>query len=84
MIVKVTLMALLRRPNDLPRKFERDIDEGTTVKEFLKQLGYTIQEIRLLQIFLSENNDTENQRVSLNYVLQENDELFLTIPVGGG
>ncbi|MFX0092877.1 MAG: hypothetical protein ACFFBD_14055 [Candidatus Hodarchaeota archaeon] len=84
MIVKTTLMALVRRPDKLPREFEKEIKENTTVNSFLSDLGYSSQEIRVLQVFVSSNNDTGSIRVPPDYILKNNDELFITIPVGGG
>lgn len=61
-----------------PENGEVDIPEGTTVKTFLELAGVR-KEHR--QFVLPMVNDT---KVSLRYVLQEGDRLFLLIPVGGG
>ena len=77
-------MALLRRPNDLPREFTKEIQEDTKLKIFLKDLGFNHSEIKMLQVFVSKSENKNNQRASLDYLIQNNDVLFITIPVGGG
>ena len=83
MKVKVTLMALIRRPKDLARIFSWDVEENTKIKTLLTDLGYNNQEIRLFQLFIT-NPDEKTERITKNYILNENDNIFVTIPVGGG
>ena len=83
MKVNVTLMALIRRPEDLPRVFSWDVEENTKIKTLLADLGYNSQEIRMFMLYITKNGD-ENERITKNYILQGNDEIFVTIPVCGG
>ncbi|MHA2252217.1 MAG: hypothetical protein ACXAD7_17765 [Candidatus Kariarchaeaceae archaeon] len=83
-MVKITLMALLKRPNDLPRIFDKEISGEVKLRSLLRDLGYTTQEIGMMQVFVSNNSEVNNQRVSLDYILQNDDEIFVTVPVGGG
>ncbi|MHA2100259.1 MAG: hypothetical protein ACW99A_16410 [Candidatus Kariarchaeaceae archaeon] len=83
MNVNVTLMALIRRPKDLARTFSWEVEENTKIKTLLTDLGYNLQEIRMFQLFATKTGE-ETERVTRNYILQENDEIFVTIPVGGG
>lgn len=76
-------MALIRRPTDLPRIFSRDVEENTKIKILLSDLGYNFQEIRMFQLFVT-NTSGEEERITRNYILKENDKIFVTIPVGGG
>lgn len=76
-------MALLRRPNGLPRVFEKEIDFGININNFLVDLGFTHEEIRFMQVFVS-NTKEKNQKISLNYEIKDDDEIFITIPIGGG
>ena len=75
-------MALIRRPQDLPRVFSWDVEENTKMKTLLSDLGYSVQDTRFFQLFVTRPDGEE--RISKNYILQENDEIFVTIPVGGG
>ncbi|MFV2014665.1 MAG: hypothetical protein ACC656_04515 [Candidatus Heimdallarchaeota archaeon] len=83
MKVNITLMALIRRPQDLPRIFSWDVEENTKIKILLTDLGYNFDEIRMFQLFVTKPGE-ETERITKNYILQENDEIFVTIPVGGG
>lgn len=83
MKVNVTLMALIRRPEDLSRIFSWNVEEDTEIKILLTDLGYNFQEIRMFQLYVTKNGE-ETERITKNYILQENDEIFVTIPVGGG
>ncbi len=83
MKVKVTLMALIRRPKDLSRIFSWEVENDTKIKTLLTDLGYESQEIRMFQLYMTKTGE-ETERVTKNYILQENDEIFVTIPVGGG
>ncbi|MCE7736832.1 MAG: hypothetical protein GPJ54_18255 [Candidatus Heimdallarchaeota archaeon] len=76
-------MALIRRPADLARVFSWDLEENTKIKTLLADLGYNSQEIRMFQLYAT-NPGGETERITRNYVLQEYDEIFVTIPVGGG
>ena len=76
-------MALIRRPSDLTRVFSWDVEEDTKIKTLLTDLGYNTQEIRMFQLYAT-NPDGETERITKNYVLQEYDEIFVSIPVGGG
>ena len=77
-------MSFIKRPNNVPRTFERELDESMTVEIFLKHLGFTSDEIRMMQCFVSTSPDNNNVRVQRSYALKDGDNLFITIPVGGG
>lgn len=82
MKVNITMMALIRRPDDLPRIFSWEVEENTKIKTLLTDLGYNFQEIRMFQLYVT--NIGEETKISRNYILKENDKIFITIPVGGG
>lgn len=84
MEIQVELMAIIKRPNDIPREFSREVDPNTKLRTFLKQLGFESSEIRQMQFFIGKPDQKEGDRVRTNYVLQDGDKLFITIPIGGG
>ena len=85
MIVYIELMAIIRRPNNLPRVFSKEYNENTQVNTLLKDLGFSSQESKFLQVFVTgKDPDTGAIRAPRNYVLQNNDRVFITMPVGGG
>lgn len=77
-------MAIIRRPDDVPRTFEREINETMTIKQLLTNLEFTSDEIRMLQCFVSSSTDKNNVRVQRSYALKDGDNLFFTLPIGGG
>lgn len=83
MKVNITLMALIRRPEDLSRIFSWDVENDTKIKTLLTDLGYNSDEIRMFQLYVT-NSDGEAEKITRNYILQEDDQIFVTIPVGGG
>ncbi|OLS20034.1 MAG: hypothetical protein HeimC3_42450 [Candidatus Heimdallarchaeota archaeon LC_3] len=70
-------MASLRRQKNQPREFDLDIEAGVTVREIMKQY-FNNDEIRMIQVII------DGLRVKLDQILQLNDRLFVTIPIGGG
>ena len=84
MKIYVELMSFVKRPNDVPRTFERELDKSMTVEQLLKHLGFTSDEIRMMQSFVSTATDKNNVRVQRSYDLKDGDHLFITLPVGGG
>ena len=76
------MMALIRRPADLARIFTWDVEKDTKLKTLLSDIGYNSEEIRWFQLYVTINGEAE--RITKNYILQESDEIFVTIPVGGG
>lgn len=85
MNIKIELMAFIRRPEGLPRIFERKLDKSLTISQFLKGLGFKMDEIRLMQCFISKiTNKDNNERVQRSYALKDGDYLFITLPIGGG
>ena len=84
MKIFVELMSFVKRPNNVPRTFERELDESMTIEQFLKHLGFTTDEIRMMQCYISTASDKENVRAQRRYELKDGDNLFITIPVGGG
>lgn len=81
--ISVTLMALIRRPDDLQRTFSVTVAENTTIYLFLSDMGYSRDEIRMFQIFIT-GRDGETKKVARKYQFHDKDELFVTIPIGGG
>lgn len=78
-------MALIKRPNSLPRVFSKEFNEELVVRTLLKELGFSSQEIRFLQTYVSRNDSISNaKRVSRNYSLKDRDKVFITMPIGGG
>ena len=75
-------MAFIRRPADLARIFTWDVEKDTKLKTLLFDIGYNSEEIRWFQLYVTINGEAE--RITKNYILQESDEIFVTIPVGGG
>ncbi len=84
MKIYVELMSFIRRPDNVPRTFEHELDESTTISQLLKNLGYTSDEIRMMQTFVSTVTEKDNVRAQRSYVLKDGDHLFITLPVGGG
>ncbi|MFX0117364.1 MAG: hypothetical protein ACFFB3_22645 [Candidatus Hodarchaeota archaeon] len=85
MIVHIELMAIIRRPNNLPRVFSWEFTENTQVKTLLEDLGFSSQESRFLQVFVTRGDlDSRAIRAPRNFALQNNDRVFITMPVGGG
>ena len=70
-------MATLRRQKNQEREFDLNIEEGSTVREIVSHY-FSRDEMRLIQVII------DGLRVNLNHTLQENDHLFVTIPIGGG
>ena len=70
-------MASLRRQKNQPREFDLDIEAGVTVREIMKQY-FNNDEMRMIQVII------DGLRVKLDQILQLNDRLFVTIPIGGG
>ena len=70
-------MASLRRKKDQPREFDLEIDDGVTVREIMK-LYFDDNEMRIIQVII------DGLRVNLSQILQKDDHLFVTIPIGGG
>ena len=56
MKVNITLMALIRRSDDLPRVFSWDVEENTKIKTLLSDLGYNLQEIRMFQLYVTDSS----------------------------
>jgi hypothetical protein len=85
MKISVELMAFIRRPDGLPRVFDREIGEPIAISKFLRSLDFSIQEIRMMQFFISKTSDKDNnERVQRSYTLKDGDHLFITLPIGGG
>jgi sulfur carrier protein ThiS len=84
MKIYVELMSFIRRPNGIPRTFEQKMDKSMTVEQLLIHLGFTSDEIRMMQSFVSTITDKNNVRVQRSYDLKDGDHLFITLPVGGG
>lgn len=79
-------MAIIKRPNNIPRVFSKEFDnKRLVVKALLEDLGFSPQDIKLLQVFVTNPDSNGNaMRVPRNYTLGNNDKVFITIPVGGG
>ncbi len=81
--IKVTLMALIRRPDDFERTSTVTVHKGTSAYLLLSDMGYSKEEIMLFQLFIT-NTGSETVKIQRKYELRHKDELFVTIPVGGG
>jgi hypothetical protein len=79
MHINIEFMASLRRPKDLDRIAKIEVPDDLTLKQVLKNLGYSFNEIRILQAFRSDGS-----RLTLKDTLNDGEKVFLTIPVGGG
>lgn len=77
--IEIELMASLKRPNNISRLSVQKTIPSTTIRELLLQLGY--DELIDLPILLTYVNE---DRVHINYILKDNDKIFVTIPIGGG
>ena len=77
MKIHIEFMASLRRKKDQPREFDLEIDDGVTVREIMK-LYFDDNEMRIIQVII------DGLRVNLSQILQKDDHLFVTIPIGGG
>ena len=75
--VHVEFMATLRRQKNQPREFTKDVAEGTKIRDLLKEY-FTVEELRMIHVLV------HDLRVNLEYILNPNDRLFVTIPIGGG
>lgn len=86
MIIHIELMAIIKRPNDIPRVFSKEFDNTKlVVKALLEEIGFSPQEIKLLQVFVTSPDSSGNAiRVPRSYDLKNDDKVFITIPVGGG
>ena len=84
MKINVEFMAFIRRPDNVPRVFEKQINEPMNIKQLLKHLEFTSDEIRMMQCFVSTSTDKNNVRVQRSYDLKDGDHLFVTLPIGGG
>lgn len=84
MKIHVELMAFIRRPDGIERIFEKEINSSTTIKLFLRELGFEPNEIRMMQFFITRTSKEESERVRQGYLLKEGDMLFITLPIGGG
>lgn len=79
MKIKVEFMGILRRPEALDRIEIIDIPDNSSLRALLKVLEYSDIEIRRLQAF-----HKDGTKIGLKDVLKDGDDLFLTIPIGGG
>ena len=55
-----------------------EIEDRTTIDELLKQLGFDEEEIQYLMLIVN------GSLIQNNYQLEDNDEIFITWPFGGG
>lgn len=85
MEIKIELMAFIDRPENVNRIFSKRIDPNTTIQSLLLDLGFSQQSIRQMQFFVSNLEDNvKTDRVRRQYILQDEDQLFITLPIGGG
>ncbi len=63
-------------PNAEGQKAKLDLDEGTTIKDVLKQLGVPLNTVKL--VFAN------GVHADMNYVIQEGDRIGAFPPVAGG
>ncbi len=79
MKLKIEFMGSLRRPKDFDRIMDIEIPENCTLKQLLKFLEYSDNEIRILLAFRSDGS-----KIIQKELLKDGDSIFLTIPIGGG
>lgn len=79
MKISIEFMGSLRRPKDLDRLTTIELPNDCSLKQLLRFLEYSEDEIRILMAFR-----TDGTKINQKDVLQDNDKIFLTIPIGGG
>ena len=75
--ITVELSGVVRNPFDT-RKFSIEVTPQTSLNNFLLANGFNRTELRYL--FVSVNHT----KVDLTYQLTDGDNLFITVPAGGG
>ena len=79
MKILIEFMGSLRRPKDLDRTATIELPNDCTLKQLLNFLEYTENEIRVLMAFR-----IDGTKIKQKEVLKDNENIFLTIPIGGG
>ena len=79
MKLTIEFMGSLRRPKDLDRLATIELPDNCTLKNLLRFLEYTDNEIRVLMAF-----KTDGSKINLKDVLYDGQSIFITIPIGGG
>ncbi|MHA1912514.1 MAG: hypothetical protein ACTSYA_12570 [Candidatus Kariarchaeaceae archaeon] len=75
--IHVELSGVVRNPFST-RKFSKEVDPNTSLNKFLLDNGFNRTELRYL--FVSVNH----LKVDLAYLLLDEDNIFITVPAGGG
>ncbi|MCG3218546.1 MAG: hypothetical protein KAR35_06055 [Candidatus Heimdallarchaeota archaeon] len=75
--INVELSGVVRNPFST-RKFSKKVELETSLHKFLSNNGFNRTELRYL--FVSVNR----KKVDLTYQLIDGDNLFITVPAGGG
>ncbi len=77
--MKITLhySAILKIDN-LKNESSIDIESGTTVSDLLTMCNVKEEHQKYIRIYVN------GKKNILSYILQENDQLFLALPIGGG
>ena len=79
MKLKIEFMGSLRRPKNFDRIMDIEVPEKCTLKQLLKFLEYSDNEIQMLLAFKSDGT-----KIIHKEQLAEGDSIFITIPIGGG
>ena len=67
------------RPADTPRKAQYPFVEPITLDQLLDSFGFKSSEKRHLMVVV--NKKVQN---SLEHSIEDGDEIFITLPIGGG
>lgn len=77
--VKIELMAAVRNPfESKQRKINLQLESSLSIQELLLQIGFNISEISWFVTIVN------GKRVTPEYQVQNNDIVFITLPIGGG
>jgi hypothetical protein len=75
--INVELSGVVRNPFST-RQFSMEVESSTSLNKFLLENGFNRTELKYL--FVSVNH----KKIDLTYQLADGDNLFITVPAGGG
>ena len=75
--INVELSGVVRNPFST-RKFTMEVESAISLRKFLLDNGFNRTELKYL--FVSANQ----KRIDLNYQFSNDDNIFITVPAGGG
>jgi len=76
-IVKVSITGVLKRPNN-DNDFKIELPENSTLNSLLSKLNYSEDHINYIIPIIN------GRKSNLRVILKNDDEVTLTLPVGGG